>query len=835
MSLSFYFRYAVRSLRRGGQRTLLAMVCIAFGVMSLVALQTLAGLFARIVVSDPRLEAGGDLLIQPRQSEIISSAQLARLEQLQAEGKLGQIAYTAKGDANLLKPANTGHTYIMLNSPTGIDPAIFPLAGKFELADTTEPLTKLLAEPGSALITRDLAEQLNLKVGDGFSLSGSPGSPPYNLKIAAIANDTPRHLGDSVFYNLETARQIAGQNEVITEISALVGSESAATLQQTLEADGTLNVLTVADVVKINNDPAHLFDLMFKGAGILGLLIGGIGVANTLQVIFARRTLEIAVLKTLGYRQRDLLFLFGLETVLLGLAGSLLGAVLALALSAVLVGLFKHLLSLLIDWSVNPWLLGAGMLAGISTTLVFGTYAIVRASGVRPALVLRALPGFRSWGARFQAAGLGVLMLLIFSLISSVIMGSVIDGLGVVVFALVGLIGLSLIFGSILFITTRLPLPGLRMLKLAQRSLKRQQFRAIFPLVALFAGIFTIGFSTMVISSAVDRFFKRGIATTGENLFVFTQSGEVNQISQQLTRLGFSGSPQYSLPVQTRLNNQIIPELNLLQGRPFDTKPSDLELNGMAWGTQPAGAYIPAAAKGNALKVPIGSELQITTADGQTQTVKVIGTYSYGSGRNVPQQLVLGQPHGLLVSNELALKSGGSKTSAVVVGQIPTEQLETVTANLGKRLPSNTVISLVDINDAVQRRFKDLLTLAIAVAGLALVAGAVLIANSVGLAMVERRREIGIFKAIGFSRWQVLGTTLLEQSLLGLLGGGLGIVAVGLAILVVNQLQPQAELVFNVVQAIIMLAVSIGLALLSAGVTGWNPTGVRPLEVLRDE
>ena len=45
MSAVFALGYAARGLRRGGQRTLLAAACVAFGVMSLVALQLLTGAF----------------------------------------------------------------------------------------------------------------------------------------------------------------------------------------------------------------------------------------------------------------------------------------------------------------------------------------------------------------------------------------------------------------------------------------------------------------------------------------------------------------------------------------------------------------------------------------------------------------------------------------------------------------------------------------------------------------------------------------------------------------------------------------------------------------------
>jgi putative ABC transport system permease protein len=60
VKLRFYLRYALRALRREGQRTLLAIVCIAFGVMSVVSMQLLAEVIRAGLITDPRTALGAD-------------------------------------------------------------------------------------------------------------------------------------------------------------------------------------------------------------------------------------------------------------------------------------------------------------------------------------------------------------------------------------------------------------------------------------------------------------------------------------------------------------------------------------------------------------------------------------------------------------------------------------------------------------------------------------------------------------------------------------------------------------------------------------------------------
>src|SRR5207244_12099944 len=76
---------------------------------------------------------------------------------------------------------------------------------------------------------------------------------------------------------------------------------------------------------------------------------------------------------------------------------------------------------------------------------------------------------------------------------------------------------------------------------------------------------------------------------------------------------------------------------------------------------------------------------------------------------------------------------------------------------------------------------------------------------------------------------------LIENALLGLIAGVLGMVGVGLAMVWINDQRPQAQLSLDPVLAVVMTGVSVALALLSASLVAWRPTHVRPLEVLRNE
>ena len=145
------------------------------------------------------------------------------------------------------------------------------------------------------------------------------------------------------------------------------------------------------------------------------------------------------------------------------------------------------------------------------------------------------------------------------------------------------------------------------------------------------------------------------------------------------------------------------------------------------------------------------------------------------------------------------------------------------------------VVSKGDFNDLLVRAYTSLFMFVAGMSGLAFLAGVVLIANAVGLALVERKRELGILKAIGYARKHVLATILIENAILGALAGAAGVAAVQVMAALTNQRFFQARMHVGAPATFALLGFTIALALLTAAVVAWRPTRLRPLAVLRQE
>jgi putative ABC transport system permease protein len=835
MKVLFYLNYALRALKRGGQRTVLAIVCIAFGVMSLVAMQLVADNFTAVVMTDPRAEIGGDFQLKGPDS-VISSAQLAEIDHLQAEGVLDHYSPMADTGLQMMSTAN-GDMYLLDNA-IGLDPQRYPLVGEVSLSvPRGAALVDLLRNADDAVITRDLADKLGLHVGDRFSLSARTGSMPTQFTIRGIVSATPDHRGDTVYFNLQAARRLSTWPDVVTQVSVTwSNSGSVQTQAAQLEAWRVAgwSITTPEDVINSSSrsQMTNVFGFMFRGAGILGLIVGGIGVATTLRVLLARRTLEIAMLKTLGYRKTDLIALFAVETLVLGATGGLVGAFVAVVISRQLTNLLARTGVMLFDYTADPMVIIGGVMIGIITSVVFGLYPIVSSSGVSPIALLRQLtdaPGQRKWQRYLSSLVLFIILGVLFTIVCGFIMNSIVEGVEVVVGGLLCLLVLGALLGAALTLVASVPWPGSRMMTLARTNLKRQRVMLVFPLLALFAGVFAIGLAIVTVYSANDRVLSHQLPDTGANMLVYARLQDEKQAVEQAGQAGVGDIHKvYQLPIHAySAGGQKMSRLDKLAGYTSEDVNSAFALSGEPWKDDAEAVYVPYRL---AKEIQVGQTMTLQSSSGMQRVVHLGGYYT------VTQASLLSlDAGGVLAAQNLVTELGGDAISLTLTGTSSKDKLEDAKRAIRNALPLAIVVNLNDVNEISNRVLNNLLVFAIAVAGLALVAGAVLIANAVGLSMLQRQREMGILKAVGFSSADVLRMVALENSLLGFLAGIAGVAAVAIAVEVVNTLHPASQLIMSIPQVALLIVVSV---LISGGValaTAWRPTQVRPMEVLRAE
>jgi putative ABC transport system permease protein len=123
---------------------------------------------------------------------------------------------------------------------------------------------------------------------------------------------------------------------------------------------------------------------LFDALALLAVLIGGLGIVNTLTMGVAERTREIAVLRAHGMTVGQVQGMVVTEAAIMGTVGGVLAVVAGVGITAVLVFLAPRdfAAGLVLNWP----LLGAVLLLGVGVASLAGLYP-ARTAGRRPVLV----------------------------------------------------------------------------------------------------------------------------------------------------------------------------------------------------------------------------------------------------------------------------------------------------------------------------------------------------------------------------------------------------------------------------------------------------------------
>jgi len=133
-----------------------------------------------------------------------------------------------------------------------------------------------------------------------------------------------------------------------------------------------------------------IIKVMLGGTAAIALLVGGVGIMNIMLVSVTERTREIGLRKAVGAKNRDILFQFLVEAMILcivgGMIGILVGFGLGAGLATIISGLIKEA-----DWpstvSIRSIILAVGASASIG--IFFGLYPARKAAGLAPVEALR--------------------------------------------------------------------------------------------------------------------------------------------------------------------------------------------------------------------------------------------------------------------------------------------------------------------------------------------------------------------------------------------------------------------------------------------------------------
>jgi len=904
MKASMYFHYASRSLLRGGQRTILAIFCVAVGVMAIVGLQLVGYMLQNSLTTNTRDTNGGDIAISA-QSMPFKAGDLAFFDRLKQNGTITN--YTAIITASGTLNATGASTQEF--SLEAVDPNNFPIVSPPTFVTPNNGSVTSLLTGNQAIVTQSFLDTYAKRVGDSFTIYiktkvGSGESLPVTI-AGVVANTGIFAQASSLVLVSSADYQAAAPNSPITYSAVDVTTADQAHTDTAVKAINRqfpfAATQTVADALKAQQSSIDMVNKFLEIAGLLALLIGGVGIVNTMQVLLSRRKTEIAMLKTTGYRRVDLSLLFGLEAGLLGLIGGVAGAAAAIGVSYVVRGLMQNL-GIAVPFLLNLWTVAGGVAIGLVTALIFGLMPIVQAANIRPLNVIRELSEGRGKSGLFLTAALLLILSVLFCGLAIVILNNdALLGVEAVYGTFAFLLLLSLFFGLIVFAISKLPVPehfNLKQLaliaaglaasallylvvpvfgvllgvasltgmvivllprgwkvstKMALRNIGRQRTRTMTTMLALFIGVFTVGLVLALgvgLQAQISDSFAQNLSynvvvmTSGADTTTLqSQLGSIPGLSKtrtdtltQITPVDINGQPLLQALPAGHSRQEVLGFLNTMEGYDLaQTSPSSTIVHGRNLNADDAGtgnvliSDLLASDGPFQMHLKPGDTITFASADGKTlKTVTIVGVYARTATDHAGSVLA----SAAMVQALSPTKAG---LTTVTYMKIDSAQVSKALNRIGTIVPNASVQNLSDIGAYIQQLLNNILDMLVAIASLSMIAAIIIVANAVALAMLERRRELGILKSVGYTSSSVMSEVMIENGIVGAVSAFMAmLLAAGVLTLLGSQFF-NLTLHISPLIAVSLVGGSALLAMLTAVLVAWGSVRVRPLEVLRYE
>ena len=834
-------RIAWREMRAARAKFLFVILAVAIGVGSLTGVRGFSRAFRHMLLSQARTLMAGDLsarvfaLPTPEQDAVLQSLSARGVERTWITETVTMASSAATPDP-------------LLVSVKAVDPSQYPFYGVVKL-NPPRPLREALTAQ-AVVVSDDLLMRLNVRTGDVLRIGGQ------DFRIAGVMVSEPDRMTGSL--NVGPRVMVSRQGLDRTGLISL-GSRAAERYLFRLPASGVPAVAEVRQVLKRSFPEATLADytethpIITRGLdrsttflsliGLIALVIGAMGVASAMHGHLHQKLDSIAMMKCIGARSSQIIRIYVTQTLLLGLAGGVLGALLGIAVASAFPGMIAKYFTLDIASSWDPWPAAQGIAIACLVTLLFTLPPLLGIRAIRPAEIFRRDVA-RNRRVDPAAIAARVLILLGTGAVAATLTeGSWRDALRTgVVFTLGLAIALALLaLAAWLFLRLLRVLPsGHGALRHGIANLYRPGNQAQSAVVALGVGVmFTL--TIFLVQSALVRQI-RGSAPPGmANVFLLDIPGpdRAAVVSLIQSQPGVTAAPEVAQAVAARIvaiNGTPVENLPLREfGRRFlrtrsvtemEAKPAEtVILQGEWW--QP-GDRAPQVClneeSARILHVSPGDTIEwdIWKHAIRARVACIERTESIRMSARFEFIFNLGQLEGLP-----AIYYGSAR---VRPADVPSLQRV-----MYQRFPTVTVVNVADvmqiIDDVVQRiamviRF---------ISAFTILAGAVMVASSVAGTRFRRMREVVILKTLGATRRRIAWIFSVEFLALGLVAGLMGsLLASGFSALLLKRLL-DIEFRLDPQAAAFALVLS---SLLAAG-AGWAASfrilGRKPLEILREE
>ncbi len=390
MMISDYFRLAINSILHRKLRSWLTIIGIVIGVAAIIALISLSlGLKSTI---EEQFEAFGadKILISPKGfrgpgtlAEGLTEKDVEVLERID-EIEVVSPGMALPGEVKFHEETEFPFIFGSRNSKEILEGGTNLEEGRY-----LEENDKFSVLIGSSVAEDLFDEEIRLR--NKIQINGQ------DFKVVGILEPVGNSQDDNTIYiTLDDFREIFNKEDEVGFISTKVKQGvDIPTLQKKIERelekardDENFQVVTPTQILEQINQILGVIQAVLVGIAAISLLVGGIGIMNSMYTTVLERTRDIGIMKAIGAKKSDILKIFLIESGLMGLVGGAFGVILGTLIS---LGVAKYStqagFKLLVE--INLPLMLFGLLFAFVVGMISGIWPAYQASKLKPVDALR--------------------------------------------------------------------------------------------------------------------------------------------------------------------------------------------------------------------------------------------------------------------------------------------------------------------------------------------------------------------------------------------------------------------------------------------------------------
>ncbi|MFH0862049.1 MAG: ABC transporter permease [Candidatus Altiarchaeota archaeon] len=339
-----YFRIALSNITKKGIRSWLTMIGIFIGIAAVVSLISL-GQGLKDAIDTQFASMGTDIiLVMPGSGfESFGSSKLTRHDEdlIRSVNGVDNAAPFIVKLSKITFQKEVAYT-IVIGTPTDSRFDVIEGMSTFKTIEGRNrfyPTDKHSVAVGYTLAHGDFLKHKNVKLNDNIRIDDTEfkvvgimdkvGNPEDDKNVY-IPLDTAEELFKDKDYNqlIVKARQGADISKVAEDIKAKMRKD-----RNQKEGEEDFMVQTSEQLLESVGGILNTVQAFLVGIALISLMVGGIGIMNTMYTSVLERTREIGVMKAIGARNSDIRWLFLIEAGVLGTVGGAIGIVMGLAMS----------------------------------------------------------------------------------------------------------------------------------------------------------------------------------------------------------------------------------------------------------------------------------------------------------------------------------------------------------------------------------------------------------------------------------------------------------------------------------------------------------------------